>query len=122
MIIYVYHKSNSPKPILSKLYEYTYSFFLVVLLVHHVILGQYNFIFSYNRENMVRKFLPVYRKKTDYEKNDMIRLCCNNRSEEHTSELQSRFDLVCRLLLEKKKNKTITYKKSQSTPAKHSTI
>src|SRR5699024_12686652 len=28
------------------------------------------------------------------------------RSEEHTSELQSRFDLVCRLLLEKKKNVT----------------
>src|SRR5699024_11377506 len=27
----------------------------------------------------------------------------NLRSEEHTSELQSRFDLVCRLLLEKKK-------------------
>src|SRR5699024_11819519 len=26
------------------------------------------------------------------------------RSEEHTSELQSRFDLVCRLLLEKKNN------------------
>src|SRR5699024_12304906 len=30
----------------------------------------------------------------------------NARSEEHTSELQSRFDLVCRLLLEKKKEKT----------------
>src|SRR5699024_12368161 len=28
-----------------------------------------------------------------------------HRSEEHTSELQSRFDLVCRLLLEKKKQK-----------------
>src|SRR2546421_6925901 len=28
------------------------------------------------------------------------------RSEEHTSELQSRSDLVCRLLLEKKKNST----------------
>src|SRR5699024_12000309 len=27
----------------------------------------------------------------------------DSRSEEHTSELQSRFDLVCRLLLEKKK-------------------
>src|SRR5699024_12513650 len=27
-----------------------------------------------------------------------------DRSEEHTSELQSRFDLVCRLLLEKKKD------------------
>src|SRR5207249_5575368 len=30
------------------------------------------------------------------------------RSEEHTSELQSRFDLVCRLLLEKKKQKNKT--------------
>src|SRR5207249_11722890 len=30
----------------------------------------------------------------------------SRRSEEHTSELQSRFDLVCRLLLEKKKKKT----------------
>src|SRR5699024_12518130 len=29
---------------------------------------------------------------------------CWARSEEHTSELQSRFDLVCRLLLEKKKH------------------
>src|SRR5699024_11471201 len=29
------------------------------------------------------------------------------RSEEHTSELQSRFDLVCRLLLEKKNNHRI---------------
>src|SRR5207249_8153445 len=28
----------------------------------------------------------------------------SSRSEEHTSELQSRFDLVCRLLLEKKNN------------------
>src|SRR5438105_7002315 len=34
------------------------------------------------------------------------------RSEEHTSELQSRVDLVCRLLLEKKKKKTIN--KSQA--------
>src|SRR5207249_11792629 len=35
------------------------------------------------------------------------RVCADSeregRSEEHTSELQSRFDLVCRLLLEKKK-------------------
>src|SRR5438067_6724146 len=40
------------------------------------------------------------------------------RSEEHTSELQSRFDLVCRLLLEKKKNPTniIQTKKIYYTP------
>src|SRR5207249_11015978 len=31
------------------------------------------------------------------------------RSEEHTSELQSRFDLVCRLLLEKKKKKAYDF-------------
>src|SRR5436305_6724737 len=33
---------------------------------------------------------------------------CANRSEEHTSELQSRPHLVCRLLLEKKKSVTTT--------------
>src|SRR5687768_18004854 len=32
---------------------------------------------------------------------------CPTRSEEHTSELQSRLHLVCRLLLEKKKTKKI---------------
>src|SRR6266480_8143286 len=31
--------------------------------------------------------------------------CPDGRSEEHTSELQSHVNLVCRLLLEKKKNK-----------------
>src|SRR3989449_2730022 len=33
---------------------------------------------------------------------------CWTRSEEHTSELQSRLHLVCRLLLEKKKKKTLS--------------
>src|SRR5258706_7452637 len=36
-------------------------------------------------------------------------LLVDNRSEEHTSELQSLTNLVCRLLLEKKKNKYITH-------------
>src|SRR5699024_12079633 len=40
-----------------------------------------------------------------------IRDCVSNgRSEEHTSELQSRFDIVCRLLLEKKN--MIVFKKT----------
>src|SRR5207249_7440892 len=43
------------------------------------------------------------------------------RSEEHTSELQSRFDLVCRLLLEKKKRSetimsVLRRKRSARTP------
>src|SRR5438034_2625476 len=36
------------------------------------------------------------------------------RSEEHTSELQSHSDLVCRLLLEKKKKNTNTQQKKHS--------
>src|SRR5260370_10330914 len=39
------------------------------------------------------------------------------RSEEHTSELQSHLNLVCRLLLEKKKNKLFT---NESTSAAQS--
>src|SRR5438067_6166710 len=38
------------------------------------------------------------------------------RSEEHTSELQSRFDLVCRLLLEKKKIFDIVQLRRRSKP------
>src|SRR5690349_22676603 len=41
------------------------------------------------------------------------RLQC--RSEEHTSELQSRRDLVCRLLLEKKKKKKKTHTNTKNT-------
>src|SRR5256885_3880305 len=49
------------------------------------------------------------------------------RSEEHTSELQSPCNLVCRLLLEKKKNQTIYYTQSKSylmhiLYAKHTSI
>src|SRR5260370_8110618 len=46
---------------------------------------------------------------------DLVRLAVHDvtfevRSEEHTSELQSHLNLVCRLLLEKKKNqKTVTW-------------
>src|SRR5690625_6475331 len=39
----------------------------------------------------------------------MAILLCVIRSEEHTSELQSRGHLVCRLLLEKKKTNTTTH-------------
>src|SRR5438105_8451788 len=44
--------------------------------------------------------------QADVNRTDDIRgLMDHVRSEEHTSELQSRVDLVCRLLLEKKKDK-----------------
>src|SRR2546421_13090601 len=40
------------------------------------------------------------------EENCQANASSTNRSEEHTSELQSRSDIVCRLLLEKKKQNT----------------
>src|SRR2546430_4082281 len=50
-----------------------------------------------------------------------------NRSEEHTSELQSQSNLVCRLLLEKKKNKPVcniqqAYTRDRSNSQTHSII
>src|SRR2546430_7990071 len=44
--------------------------------------------------------------------------CAGARSEEHTSELQSQSNLVCRLLLEKKKKKTTKNHKVQTTHTK----
>src|SRR5437867_9133968 len=41
----------------------------------------------------------------------------SRRSEEHTSELQSPYDLVCRLLLEKKKKTTLYVVRDASTRA-----
>src|SRR2546422_4073212 len=43
------------------------------------------------------------------EREHQLLLGIEERSEEHTSELQSRLHLVCRLLLEKKKNRTPYY-------------
>src|SRR2546428_8317060 len=59
-----------------------------------------------------------------------IRASTTHRSEEHTSELQSRSDLVCRLLLEKKKSNgllqhpdatepRIAFELTRSTPCPH---
>src|SRR5215510_15583573 len=50
-----------------------------------------------------------------------MRPCRNTRSEEHTSELQSRGHLVCRLLLEKKKTKTNHTTKHNKTKKKKTT-
>src|SRR5437773_8334214 len=62
--------------------------------------------------------LPIYRAVGDVRHRERVRLGrvpavgrrltvpLSRRSEEHTSELQSHHDLVCRLLLEKKKKNT----------------
>src|SRR2546422_7075828 len=45
--------------------------------------------------------------------------CARGRSEEHTSELQSRLHLVCRLLLEKKKNTSEYPNNTEANREKH---
>src|SRR5438309_9141057 len=52
--------------------------------------------------NTYRKILPNARWEKDCQRAQLFSWLC--RSEEHTSELQSQFHLVCRLLLEKKKD------------------
>src|SRR5690625_6762454 len=50
-------------------------------------------------------FYRIYRYFCDCKPDAWICICTVGRSEEHTSELQSRGHLVCRLLLEKKKTR-----------------
>src|SRR5699024_11802448 len=60
------------------------------------------YIWDDSAVSVLDKVVSKYREK-DNEKRNVLKI----RSEEHTSELQSRFDLVCRLLLEKKKIQSI---------------
>src|SRR5207302_6193347 len=55
--------------------------------------------------DIARDFRRVLRiADLEFQLRQLARLVRSRRSEEHTSELQSRENLVCRLLLEKKKN------------------
>src|SRR5699024_12050146 len=60
----------------------------------------------------------IFKKSINFNFDEATRIKID-RSEEHTSELQSRFDLVCRLLLEKKKKQlqyTLSDPRKQHTP------
>src|SRR5699024_6139689 len=54
------------------------------------------------RQDVYEKGLDIEQSAEELEREKQSHKCKIERSEEHTSELQSRFDLVCRLLLEKK--------------------
>src|SRR5690554_7741471 len=58
----------------------------------------YTTLFRSSRLLLTRDFIDLRAQLTD--------MTAQSRSEEHTSELQSRPHLVCRLLLEKKKHQT----------------
>src|SRR5437016_10422195 len=58
-----------------------------------------------HRESIANRRVAQVEHRVDTLKD--LRGCAHERSEEHTSELQSLTNLVCRLLLEKKKNNNL---------------
>src|SRR5699024_12012509 len=93
-----------------KAYNKSFEKVLIILTIVAVILSVFNisfipFIFSFPAILFLVRMVQDFRGKNDSQasKNLTTAVIFVIRSEEHTSELQSRFDLVCRLLLEQKK-------------------
>src|SRR5690606_11035606 len=61
------------------------------------------FVVRLARTNVAEALVPGLEVRLRVQVDDRLRAAQLDRSEEHTSELQSRENLVCRLLLEKKK-------------------
>src|SRR3712207_7806640 len=91
------------RPPRSTLFPYT-------TLFRSVKLKELSIVHAVRGEGMVWgiELAPVGEHTSNAVANECVRAAYvgDERSEEHTSELQSRQYLVCRLLLEKKKNKT----------------
>src|SRR5687768_17714224 len=90
-----------PRPPRSTLFPYTTLFRSAAIAFCWFWAGYW-----YGRRVEQRKRLPPVKVNivNPYWFNSNFCFHCRKRSEEHTSELQSRLHLVCRLLLEKKKN------------------
>src|SRR5699024_12100120 len=77
-------------------------------LVEEALKNHENYLYVLGTAEALKKLDASYKLKDDkvIQITDAISQHLS-RSEEHTSELQSRFDLVCRLLLEKKKKSIV---------------
>src|SRR2546426_7429344 len=74
------------------------------LFPYTTLFRSHGFVKKFHNEAL---FWSIARRSGLREAGQVIRARCSNvRSEEHTSELQSPCNLVCRLLLEKKKSKS----------------
>src|SRR5688572_32469338 len=89
-----------PRPPRSTLFPYTTLFRSVFMDLAQAIRRQHDIKALGNAPQMNFGAAPVRQQR------QLLLLCpVENRSEEHTSELQSQSNLVCRLLLEKKKKR-----------------
>src|SRR5699024_12494037 len=69
-----------------------------------LLLGDHGYLFARGvMQHSVADIVPFLQSDELLLRDHSVGAGGEHRSEEHTSELQSRFDLVCRLLLEKKK-------------------
>src|SRR5215471_20385681 len=99
---------------------FAFFFFLMIRRPPRSTLFPYTTLF---RSRVVRapRRRPRYCVRNAHRRGASARCRRRTRSEEHTSELQSRRDLVCRLLLEKKKKKKNTINTNQNKEKKHPT-
>src|SRR5690625_6384364 len=93
----------TPRPPLSTLFPYT-------TLFRSFKLKKYNHYKQYNKERCKMALLKIDNLTKSFQNGEVEEQV---RSEEHTSELQSRGHLVCRLQLEKKKKEQSTCKANQ---------
>ena len=110
--------------------EIKYLIFVVIIILFLFFTGKYyfsneNIKKSYRSYKNIDEKIKVYSKNLPLLKNDTENIIeyvkqtdKKKRSEEHTSELQSRSDLVCRLLLEKKKKQKKKNKKKKKKKKK----
>src|SRR6266850_6040402 len=101
---------------LSPSYLFIFFFFLMIRRPPRSTLFPYTTLFRSSAPPALMRWCPLQKH------------CCRRRSEEHTSELQSPCNLVCRLLLEKKKKtrkasiprtKNRSIDKNQPSPTTH---
>src|SRR5438477_5923886 len=86
-------------------------FFLIIRRPPRSTLFPYTTLFRSHRSNSRAESAPAQRGCSCLR---LVGPCESARSEEHTSELQSHVNLVCRLLLEKKKSKAFSYVTTQN--------
>src|SRR5437016_13685462 len=95
--------------------SFVHFFFLMIRRPPRSTLFPYTTLFRSRRRTSWRGYIKMFQCSTPALVARRLLLPSMARSEEHTSELQSLTNLVCRLLLEKKKKPKIRHQVSTST-------
>src|SRR5690625_343893 len=96
-------------PMIEFIFTTLFILFIFTILVHFILFFKIRHIRNYVNNTARLDMEPLRTFEKEFEKRQagesiQVETFVQERSEEHTSELQSRGHLVCRLLLEKKKH------------------